>query len=81
MFDLVADPAERVNLIGIPEYAEVYSKLSLLLTKHMEEAEDPLLRGPLELRDPWTMNKIDAMDPDDEVYNCRGEVVKAAKKK
>ena len=81
MFDLVADPTERVNLMGFSEYAEEYSKLSFLLTKHMEETEDPLLHGPLELRDPWTMNKIDAMDPDDEGYNCRGEVVKAAKKK
>jgi arylsulfatase A-like enzyme len=81
LFDLVADPAERVNLIDVPEYAEAYNMLSLLLNQHMEETDDPLLNGPLELRDPWTMNKIDAMDPDDEVYNCHGEVVKAAKKK
>ncbi len=81
LFDLVADPAERVNLIGVREYADVYNKLSSLLTQHMKQTDDPLLNGPLELRDPWTMNKIDAMDPDDEVYNSRGEIVKEAKRK
>ena len=81
LFDLVADPAERVNLIGVQEYADVYNKLSSLLTQHMKQTDDPLLNGPLELRDPWTMNKIDAMDPDDEVYNSRGEIVKEAKRK
>lgn len=81
MFDLVADPAERVNLIGLPEYQDAYNELSSLLTKHMEATDDPLLNGPLELRDPWTMNKVDAWDPDDAVYNCRGEMVKEAKRK
>ncbi len=81
LFDLVADLAERVNLIGLPEYVEIYNELSSLLTKYMEETNDPLLNGPLELRDPWTMNKIDDMDPDDAVYNCHGDIVKEAKKK
>lgn len=81
LFDLVADPAERINLAGVPEYAEIYNKLSSLLTQHMIDTDDPLLNGPLELRDPWTMNKIDDMNPDDAVYNCRGEIVKKSKNK
>lgn len=81
LFDLVADPTERVNLVDDPQYAEAYNKLSYLLTQHMIDTDDPLLRGPLELRDPWTMNKTDAIDPDDAVYNCRGEMVKAGKKR
>jgi hypothetical protein len=47
----------------------------------MKATDDPLLAGKLELRDPWTMNKIDALDPDDDVYNCHGEIVKKSKKK
>jgi arylsulfatase A-like enzyme len=79
LFDLAADPAERVNLIGVPEYAAEYERLSALLDEQMKATDDPLLAGKLELRDPWTMNKIDARDPDDDVYNCRGEIVKKAK--
>lgn len=79
LFDLLADPAERVNLIGVPEYEDEYMKLSALLQEQMLKTNDPLLEGRLELRDPWTMNKIDAPDPDDTVYNCRGEVVKESK--
>lgn len=79
LFDLVADPAERINLIGVPEYADTYDELSALLDQHMIETNDPMLEGKLELRDPWTMNKIDAPDPDDAVYNCHGEIVKKSK--
>lgn len=81
LFDLAADPAERINLTGVPEYAEIYEVLSDTLHRHMVETQDPLLEGRLELRDPWTMNKVDARDPDDAVYNCRGEMVKKAKLK
>ena len=81
LFDLAADPAERVNLIGVPEYAAEYERLSALIDEQMKATDDPLLAGKLELRDPWTMNKIDARDPDDDVYNCRGEIVKKAKVK
>lgn len=31
LFDLVADPCERVNVIGLPEYADVYAELSAAL--------------------------------------------------
>ncbi len=79
LFDLAADPSERINLVDVPEYADVYNELSELLHQHMTETNDPLLHGKLELRDPWTMNKIDAPDPDDAVYNCRGELVKKSK--
>lgn len=81
LFDLAADPAERVNLIGVPEYESEYDRLFALLDAHMEETNDPMRYGKLELRDPWTMNKIDALDPDDDVYNCHGEIVKKSKKK
>lgn len=81
LFDLAADPAERVNLIGVAEYAEEHERLSALLDEQMKATNDPLLQGKLELRDPWMMNKIDARDPDDDIYNCHGEIVKPAKNK
>ncbi len=79
LFDLVADPAERVNLVEVDEYSADYRELSDMLEQHMKDTDDPLLNGKLELRDPWTMNLIDAPDPDDAVYNCRGEMVKPSK--
>ena len=81
LFDLIADPSERINLIDVPEYRETYNRLSALLDHQMEATDDPLLNGPLFLRDPWTMNRIDAPDPDDDVYNCHGEIVKKSKLK
>lgn len=81
LFDLIADPCERVNLVNEPEYRDLYLELSAILDEHMKETNDPLLQGPLELRDPWTMNRTDALDPDDDVYNCHGEIVKKSKNK
>lgn len=52
LFDLVADPAERVNLIDVPEYADAYDELSALLDQHMIDTNDPMLNGKLELSDP-----------------------------
>jgi len=45
LFDLVRDPAEKENLIGDPDYAEIYSDLSEKLDKWMQQTNDPLLQG------------------------------------
>lgn len=77
LFDLVADPCERVNVIDLPEYADIYAKLSAALDEHMRETEDPLLYGPVEQRDGWVMNRPKDPSPESPTYNNRGERAKA----
>ena len=79
LYDLVADPCERVNLANDPDYADVYARLSAVLDEHMRETDDPLLQGQVELRDEWVMNRTFDLDPDDPTYNNRGEQAKAFK--
>lgn len=43
LYDLSADPHERVNLAADPSYRNQLVKLSLLLDKHMEETNDHML--------------------------------------
>ena len=79
LFDLVGDPCERINLVDVPEYADVYAELSSVLDEHMRATDDPLLYGQVELRDEWVMNKTFDLDPDDPTYNNKGEQAKAPK--
>ncbi len=44
LFDLQADPYERNNLVGEPEFASVVSRLRRSLRERQERAQDPLLR-------------------------------------
>lgn len=79
LFDLAADPTERQNLIDEPAYAGVYAMLAAALDEHMRETDDPLLQGPIPLRDGWVMNRTDAPSPGDPTYNNRGQLAKAVK--
>jgi N-sulfoglucosamine sulfohydrolase len=47
LYDLVLDPAERVNLAGKPEYEGVERDLAARLAAWMERTDDPLRRGPV----------------------------------
>lgn len=47
LYDLEADPVERVNLSGKPEVAEIERTLRRRLLAWMEETDDPLLKGPV----------------------------------
>jgi len=47
LYDLEADPDEMNNLVGNPEYAEVEKELDAMLTKWLEDTEDPILKGPI----------------------------------
>ena len=42
LYDLRADPGERTNLAGLPEYADVQAELALLLRRWREETGDEL---------------------------------------
>lgn len=48
LYDLEADPAERNNMIGADEYADVAERLNTRLADWMAETNDPLLDGPIE---------------------------------
>lgn len=80
LYDLVADPCERIDLVNDPDYADVYAELSAALDEHMKQTDDPLLQGQVELRDGRVMNRTFDLDPDDPTYNNRGEMTKAFKK-
>lgn len=47
LYDLDADPLEKVNLAGEPGYEEVVKELREDLFRWMRETEDPLLQGPV----------------------------------
>ena len=44
-FDLDADPAERINLVGNPEYESEYLRHAAALDDWMVRTDDPMLRG------------------------------------
>jgi len=43
LFDMYLDPVERINVVDVPEYKEIYNDLSAKLSKWMEETNDPLI--------------------------------------
>lgn len=77
LFDLIADPCERINVIDLPEYAEVYAELSAQLDEHMKVTQDPLLHGPVAQQDGWVINLPQDPSPESPTYNNRGERAKA----
>lgn len=47
LYDLAADPHERVNLAGDPSQARLLASLRADLLQWMRQTDDPLLRGPV----------------------------------
>lgn len=43
LFDLYLDPVERVNLLGNPDYIEVYNNMKKRMKNWMKRTDDPLL--------------------------------------
>lgn len=68
LFDLNVDPAERRNLAALPEYAPIRGELENRLNRWMEETEDPLLSGPVELPAGAYVNRDDAVSPSEPNY-------------
>lgn len=82
LYDLVADPEERQNLAHRPEYAGELAELSSTLEDWMRRTHDPLLDGPINLRNGQCANKYDAISPSEPTYDMYGQqVVKTKKRK
>ena len=81
LYDLVADPAERINLASRPEYADDLRELSAVLDKWMRDTNDPLIDGPIPLRPGQVANRTDAATPFDPVYDWQGNRVEKLRDK
>lgn len=57
LFDLYYDPAERNNLVNDSAYEDILNEMRELLYKKQEETEDPILRGALEIKKGYKVNK------------------------
>ena len=75
LFDLVADPMERINLVDVPEYREEYEELSRVLHQWMVDTNDPLLRGPIPMEPGQIANRTSAVSPFEPCYVCDGNQV------
>jgi arylsulfatase A-like enzyme len=63
LFDLYYDPAERDNLAGRAEYADVQAEMANKLRAWMEASNDPLLKGPVSLPPGGYTNAPGEEDP------------------
>lgn len=59
LFDLYYDPAERNNLVNDSEYKEVLKNLRKVLLEKQIKTDDPILRGPLEIKKGYKVNKVE----------------------
>ena len=65
LFDLYLDPVERENLIGNPDYKEIYTDLRMRLEDWMERTEDPLIKVSYRVPKPEGafVNRLQDLDP------------------
>lgn len=77
LYDCMYDPHETNNLIEDEELQEVLGQLKKKLHEHMVRTNDPLLKGPLEIKKHYKVNKVNCLtasskNPED--YDPRGRV-------
>ncbi len=77
LYDLVADPAEEINVARLPQYEEEYRRLCAVLEEWMESTGDPLLHGDIELQPGQIANRPDAKTPHEPTYDRDGNPVTA----
>lgn len=77
LYDLIADPAEEINVVHLPEYQKDYAQLSAILENWMHETNDPLLHGAVGLQPGQITNRTDAVSPAEATYDCSGNPVTA----
>ena len=65
LYDLTADPYERVNLIGNDRYLTAYNELNSKLVKHMVDTDDVILKYPegVPIPDGAYINPLSDIDP------------------
>ena len=63
LYDLYYDPVEQKNLIQVARYQEIAKKMRVKLKSLMEETQDPLLKGPININPEWKVNKRDCFSP------------------
>lgn len=65
LFDLYMDPMERENLIGNPDYKDIYTDLRLRLEDWMEKTKDPLISVSYRVPRPEGayVNRLQDLDP------------------
>ena len=68
LFDLMFDPNEANNCTGDIDYQNVLKDMQVKLKLWMEETDDPLLRGSLELPAGAELNDVDGHSPNDPTY-------------
>ncbi|MHA6480924.1 sulfatase family protein [Paenibacillus sp. strain BS8-2] len=68
LFDLILDPAERVNRFGDSRYAAVQADLMKRLDSWMRETNDPLVAGEVPIPIGATVNKLSCVSPEEEDF-------------
>jgi N-sulfoglucosamine sulfohydrolase len=63
LFDLAFDPGEGNNLSNEPEYQDVLAAMRNRLAQWMQETNDPLLDGPLQIPAGAVLDDPDALSP------------------
>lgn len=63
LYDLYYDPAEKNNVIGKKVYKETTEMLRQKLQNFMERTDDPLINGPIPIKDGWRVNKSISYSP------------------
>jgi arylsulfatase A-like enzyme len=63
LYDLLYDPSEKNNLINDPQMIEVSKMLREALLDFQIKTNDPLLKGPLEIKKSYKVNKRECINP------------------
>jgi N-sulfoglucosamine sulfohydrolase len=63
LYDLVYDPGERNNVADNPRYAGVLEEMRQKLAAYQQKTNDPLLKGPIQVKDSWKVNKKECVNP------------------
>lgn len=62
LYDLYFDPNEKNNLINNLNYQDIKQELTDKLYKNMQQTNDPLLNGQLEIKETYKVNKEECID-------------------
>jgi len=63
LYDLLFDPGERNNLVDDERYQDVLEEMRKRLLTYQEETDDPLLKGHIQIRPNWKVNKRECINP------------------